>query len=162
MHVILFGVKRAFHAPLKVFNRALEPYGLTCARFDALYGIARAGYRRWQSDLWKRLGVSRATVSRMLRALEELGLVARRWDPNNRRQKIVQLTDAGAKALRRARGYSLSRCVDLAFDSVLAPHEWMDEGAVLRALDVCNSQLDRLRRGFADRATLQYPGLPDD
>ena len=47
------------------------------------------------TDLARQIGVSRPTVSRMLRSLEELGLVERRRSDVDRRQLEVSLTYLG-------------------------------------------------------------------
>ncbi|MFG2192873.1 MarR family winged helix-turn-helix transcriptional regulator [Streptomyces sp. NPDC048639] len=51
-------------------------------------------------------GVGKATMSRQLRALETLGLIARRPDPDDGRASLVALTDEGRtrfSAVRNAR-----------------------------------------------------------
>ena len=39
MHVLHFGIKRAFHATLRVNRPLLARHGVTPARFDLLYAI---------------------------------------------------------------------------------------------------------------------------
>lgn len=74
MHAIFFGLKRAHHGTLRITRRILAALGLTAARFDLLYAVKKATrYGVNQSALRKVLGVSRATVSRMLASLEERG-----------------------------------------------------------------------------------------
>jgi DNA-binding MarR family transcriptional regulator len=51
-----------------------------------------------QRDLRRVLGVAGATVSRMLKSLEELGLVERK-PASDRRCRVVTLTSAGTDAL---------------------------------------------------------------
>jgi DNA-binding Lrp family transcriptional regulator len=62
-----------------------------------------------QSDIWRQLGVSPVTVSKMLRALEKLGLVRReRSIAADRRQVYVELTRK-ARGLRKVnRGHTAS------------------------------------------------------
>ncbi|MEU9010399.1 MarR family transcriptional regulator [Streptomyces sp. NPDC048479] len=48
-------------------------------------------------------GVGKATMSRQLRALEELGLVTREPDPADGRASLVRLTDEGLARFRRVR-----------------------------------------------------------
>jgi DNA-binding MarR family transcriptional regulator len=47
-------------------------------------------------------GVDANNMVLLLNSLEELGYVARRRDPNDRRRHLVELTDAGREALERA------------------------------------------------------------
>ncbi len=77
MHTVFFGLKRAFHGTLRVTRGALATFGLTAARFDMLYIVAKEGSSLTQRRLQRALGVAAATVSRMLRSLEKLGLVER-------------------------------------------------------------------------------------
>ena len=77
MNVIFFGLKRAYHGTLRVTREALAKLGLTPARFDLLYIVAKEGGTLLQRELQRALGVVAATVSRMLTSLEELGLVER-------------------------------------------------------------------------------------
>ncbi|HTQ45353.1 MAG TPA: MarR family transcriptional regulator, partial [Polyangiaceae bacterium] len=63
-------------------RKPLASMGLTAARFDLLSALltARGDRRSWrvqQSDLRKTLGVTAPVVTRMLKALEAIGLVER-------------------------------------------------------------------------------------
>ncbi|MGA5165775.1 MarR family winged helix-turn-helix transcriptional regulator [Streptomyces lavendulocolor] len=75
----------------------LEPaaYGLLVRLEDA--GTQRA------TELAAYFGVGKATMSRQLRALEDLGLVARAPDPADGRASLVRLTDEGRSRFRRVR-----------------------------------------------------------
>ncbi|MFF9865964.1 MULTISPECIES: MarR family winged helix-turn-helix transcriptional regulator [unclassified Streptomyces] len=75
----------------------LEPaaYGLL-VRLDAT-GSQRA------TDLAGYFGVGKATMSRQLRALEDLGLVTRDPDPADGRASLVRLTEEGRARFRRVR-----------------------------------------------------------
>lgn len=53
---------------------------------------ARAG------TLAKHLGIGKAAMSQHVKALSERGLVTTRVDPNDRRHKVVELTEAGRRA----------------------------------------------------------------
>ncbi|ANC31538.1 MarR family winged helix-turn-helix transcriptional regulator [Isoptericola dokdonensis] len=55
------------------------------------------------SDLAAHFGVGRATVSRQLSRLEDLGLVRRRVDPADTRGQLITLTEDGAARFVRAR-----------------------------------------------------------
>ncbi|MFE0171664.1 MarR family winged helix-turn-helix transcriptional regulator [Streptomyces sp. NPDC059002] len=98
----------------------LEPaaYGLLVCLDDA--GPQRA------TDLAAYIGVGKATMSRQLRALEELGLVAREPDPADGRAWLIQLTPDGrtrfrtvragrrAQYVRRLAGWDRSEVAELA------------------------------------------------
>jgi len=108
MNGALFGMKRAHQDAQRVCRRILVGTGMTPARFDLVQVLVRdAAYNgkvgQFQSALWKTLGVSRATVSRMLGALEKMGLVRRLIMRKDRRLRWVELTRRGAEWFRRAR-----------------------------------------------------------
>ena len=67
------------------------------------------------NDLAEKLGVTKSAVSKMLRHLEERGLIERRVDPDNRRNTFVCLTEEGfAMGERQRENYDafLMRVVD--------------------------------------------------
>lgn len=163
MHPIAFGLKRAFHATLALTRRPLRALGITAARLDMLHAIKTAGlYGVHQSALRDALGVTAATISRMLRSLEELQYVTRERSKTDARQLIVQITALGRFILRRAFA-RLSRNVDLAFDCALAGDRWWDfDGAVFQQTDCAEQHLFDVRRTFGDLATMHYAWHPDD
>ncbi|MEW9530405.1 MarR family winged helix-turn-helix transcriptional regulator [Microbispora sp. NPDC049125] len=55
------------------------------------------------SDLAAYLGVGKATVSRQLKGLEDLGLIGREPDPLDRRAHLLGLTEEGRRRLESAR-----------------------------------------------------------
>jgi DNA-binding MarR family transcriptional regulator len=171
MNQQFFGLKRAFHATLRLTRASLAKLGLTAARFDLLYALPHSRHRSSltmrQSNLRGMLGVSRPTVSRMLASLEELGLVRRTRDPYDGRQRVVALTQQGCTLVRRAvRHFIDSGWTELALDSALAsdrPGErWCDDGHCLFETDRLERFLGSIRRAFGDVATLYYPWHPDD
>src|SRR5271155_3161454 len=111
MNEIALSVKRCHHGFLRITRRRLASVDLTAARFDMLYTVRRHGWalRREdpvkisQSDLRRALGVTATVVSRMVRALETLGLVTRHRNAyGDRRQIQVTLTKTGLQTLNRA------------------------------------------------------------
>src|SRR5580698_6012596 len=168
MHAIFFGLKRAHQGTLRITRKALTALGLTAARFDLLFAVKKSSrYGMNQSALRKVLGVSRATVSRMLASLEELGLVRREVSTADRRQKFVQLTTKGRWRIAFAhRQLTRSGWAQLAIDSALADehsdHRWCDEAACVEANASLHMTLGRIRKGFYDFATLDYPLGPPE
>jgi DNA-binding MarR family transcriptional regulator len=75
---------------------------LESAAYGLLLRLEDAGRQR-ATDLAAYFGVGKATMSRQLRALEELGLVARTPDPADGRAILVQLTDEGRARFQRVR-----------------------------------------------------------
>jgi DNA-binding MarR family transcriptional regulator len=167
MHRIFFGLKRAHHGTLRITRKALTALGLTAARFDLLFALKKEHYGLIQSTLRKVLGVSRATVSRMLASLEELGLVRRTVSTADRRQRFVELTTKGRWRIAFAhRQLTRSGWTQLAIDSALAgghvAFHWCDENACLEASAKLHVMLGSIRQGFYDFATLDYPSGPQE
>jgi DNA-binding MarR family transcriptional regulator len=75
----------------------LEP-----AAYGLLVRLDEAGAQR-ATELAGYFGVGKATMSRQLRALEELGLVTREPDPADGRASLVRLTEGGTARFRRVR-----------------------------------------------------------
>ena len=166
MHVLYFDLKRAFQATLKVNRPLLDRHGITPARFDLLYCIHKEQYGTLrQSAVRKTLGVARPTVSRMVRSLAELGLLERKVDYADARQKRLGLSVAGKKIVRRVlrklvRSDVVGRWVRraLSFPDPPPSKRWTNISLIAEL----NSALGRFRRCFGDFATLEYPWHPDD
>ena len=108
MHHTLFLLKRARLLSIALQKKWLAPYGITPARYEMLFVIANIN--KWlkkvhfvhQSEIRRQLGVSAATVCKMLRALEELGFVRRERSMGvDRRQVNVELTRKARGLLRK-------------------------------------------------------------
>ncbi|MEE1757237.1 MarR family winged helix-turn-helix transcriptional regulator [Streptomyces sp. SP18CS02] len=83
----------------------LEP-----AAYGLLVRLEETGHQR-ATELAGYFGVGKATMSRQLRALEDLGLVAREPDPADGRASLVRLTDEGRTRFRRVRDARRERYV---------------------------------------------------
>jgi DNA-binding MarR family transcriptional regulator len=165
MNAIFFGCKRAFHSCMRIGRQALRGFGLTPARFDMLTAIGvDRWYSRTQSALRVDLGVSAPTVSRMVRSLEELGLVERRKEQyGDRRQLRVRLTELGLRCLRKATRLLIGTgAIQLAVDCALTEDRPYDDALCLAEMDLTEAIFFRIRRAFGDVATLHYPWHPDD
>jgi len=162
MHVLHFGIKRAFHAILKVNRPLLARSGVTPARFDLLFAIHSGDARTEmeQSSIRRTLGVTRPTVSRMVRSLEELGLVTRSVSYSDLRTRLVRLTKAGKKVLARVlrkliRAGVVDRGVRRALYFPNAPPSARNMD--LSLIGDLDATLMRIRRCFGDFASLDYP-----
>ncbi|MFB7497183.1 MarR family winged helix-turn-helix transcriptional regulator [Streptomyces sp. NPDC056161] len=83
---------------------------LESAAYGLLIRLDEQGRQR-ATDLAAYIGVGKATMSRQLRALEELGLVAREPDPGDGRAWLVNLTDEGRRRVGRVREARRARYV---------------------------------------------------
>lgn len=84
----------------------LAPLGLTPAQERALRLITRGDEPPRMTELADRLGIVPRSLTTVIDALEEAGLVRRQVDPRNRRAILLHLTDRGAAVrddLREAR-----------------------------------------------------------
>ncbi len=70
-------------------------FDLTEAQFNVLFSLKYNPHNVTQSDLGKRLVVTRASITSVLDRLEAKGLVAREDVPDNRRIYHVALTEKG-------------------------------------------------------------------
>ncbi|MFE9770939.1 MarR family winged helix-turn-helix transcriptional regulator [Streptomyces sp. NPDC005931] len=75
---------------------------LESSAYGLLVRLDECGRQR-ATELAGYIGVGKATMSRQLRALEELGLVAREPDPADGRAWLVALTEEGRDRVRRVR-----------------------------------------------------------
>jgi DNA-binding MarR family transcriptional regulator len=170
MHVVFFGLKRAYHGTLRVTREPLRDVGLTPARFDLLYAVKECPGGVLQSALRKILGVCRATVSKMLISLEQIGLVKRTVYKYDRRQRLVRLTGHGRHSIRDAkRDFMRSGAAEHAFAAAIGSTglcPWFDEDKCFEQKSWLLERLDALRNGFFDFASLEYPRthpqMPDD
>ncbi|TXS26106.1 MarR family transcriptional regulator [Streptomyces sp. ms191] len=86
-------------------DRAVGPLGLTHAQYvvmASLYGMARSGLRPSQRRLADHTGLEALYVSKLVRALETAGLVARTRDPDDPRAMQLSLTEPGREVTARA------------------------------------------------------------
>ncbi|MFJ2779901.1 MULTISPECIES: MarR family winged helix-turn-helix transcriptional regulator [unclassified Kitasatospora] len=80
--------------------------------YSMLGYIEQAGRVR-VTDVGVHFAVGKATVSRQIRALEELGLVSREADPQDRRAALVSLTEDGRRRYLGARDVRVKRVREL-------------------------------------------------
>jgi DNA-binding MarR family transcriptional regulator len=76
--------------------------GLDKAGYITLVVLDRCGTVR-QTDLACKLALDLSTVSRQIKHLEELGLVTRSEDPDDRRASVVRVNAAGRREITRQR-----------------------------------------------------------
>ena len=154
-----FALKRAWQSTLRLCRFILKDMGMTAARYDMLCAIKGERGRTSQKRLREILGVTRPTVSKMLRSLEALGFVRRSVNPVDERCKDVWLTEAGAAALAFVyKKVVRPGWVHFALAWTMAPRTRKLLPA--RFCDDEMMQLDRhlwrIRRGYCDTGSLSY------
>ena len=162
MHFIAFRLKRAHYASLRIAREIAGRCGLTPARFDLLYAVWEGcGHSLSQMKLRRTLGVARSTVSRMLKSLEQLGIVRRRNNYEDRRSRNVEMTPAGRKQflelLYMVQGWEeMHLAYEVAFGLPRGENTF-------GPIEDLFSSLMRVAREFRDTGDIWYPsGHPDD
>jgi DNA-binding MarR family transcriptional regulator len=94
-------VRRLARRITQIYDEALTPYGLTGGQMSLLAALRRSrgiGI----GALAGHLSADASTVSRLLRPLENAGLLRLAADPEDKRGKQIWLTDAGFETRGRA------------------------------------------------------------
>jgi DNA-binding MarR family transcriptional regulator len=160
--VVMFSLKRAHHAAVRAMRWPAKCWGLTPARLDMMYALSTQPHGTPQSWLRQALGVSRTTVSRMLQALEELGLVRRRASDWDRRTRWVELTDEGRARIQGAiRDLVRSGAIELVVRTGVALDRFHDDVVCARQREALLSLLHRWRVALADFGFLYMGASPE-
>ena len=110
-----FLLRRAHQISAAVFESACIEVGLTQAQYGVLT-VLHSAPDIDQSRLARALAFDKVTVLRVLRGLEERGLVTRMVAAENRRQMSVRLTAQGKRLLKKT-----EQPVRLAYQQLMAP-----------------------------------------
>lgn len=93
-------VKRAQNELRTVMERGMADRGLTMSRYAALVALDEHGALS-NAALARRCFVTPQTMTRLIRDLEDAGLVVRRENPASAREVLAELTPDGRAALVR-------------------------------------------------------------
>lgn len=90
----LYELQSTWDAIEDVFSMHFARYGLSSAKFNALIHLYMAGDRGLtQSELGKKISVSRPTITGLIERLEKEDLVVRNTDPTDKRVFRVSLSN---------------------------------------------------------------------
>ena len=172
MNLVQFQLKRAHWRLWDFEAKLLAPFGTTPARLDMLQCIALHGAPTQSLLMWQ-LGLSAATVSKMLKLLDTHGLVRRDVDPVDLRRRIARLTESARELLAKVRRVLLqsgvaakaqARClVDIPLDPQLVDRlvegtrrvQWaLSDRAVFRPEAALPSNVDLVRSLEGEEASL--------
>jgi MarR family transcriptional regulator for hemolysin len=117
-------LERAARVVSRAFDEALGEAGGSLPIWLVLLNL-KIGRAANQRMLAEAVGVTEATLTHHLNAMEKAGLVTRRRDPDNRRVHLVELTEAGEAAFLRLREAAM------AFDRRLRRGVSADDAATL-------------------------------
>ena len=98
-------LRRITRRVTQVYDRAMEPAGLTVGQFGLLSRRYGAKARREVVPigiLAERMGMDPTTLSRSLKPLESLGFIDSAVNARDRRRRVVRITEAGITKLRQA------------------------------------------------------------
>jgi DNA-binding MarR family transcriptional regulator len=98
-------LRRITRRVTQLYDRYLEPAGLTVNRFGLLahlYGASLRGERLAISTLAERVGMDPTTLNRSLKPLESAGFVTNGSDPADQRVRAVLITAQGIAKLSEA------------------------------------------------------------
>jgi DNA-binding MarR family transcriptional regulator len=98
MRATIFALKRADQATRNAMDEALSSYGLTSAQLDILLYLDLQGTVA-QRDLQAALGITSATLTRILDGMEGRGFVERSPSTTDARVKCVSATPKGCAVL---------------------------------------------------------------
>jgi DNA-binding MarR family transcriptional regulator len=94
-------INRASRTLRKFFNQELikRGYNITVEQFDVLIHLWNRDGQH-QQQLAQTLCKDKTTMTRLIKSIEELNLVMRRENKNDKRQKLVCMTSSGKKMMR--------------------------------------------------------------
>ena len=115
-------------------NPLFAEAGLQPGEFDVLATLRRSGapYRLSPTQLYEALMISSGGMTNRLDRLERAGFVARHPDPNDRRGKLIALTETGLRVIDETIGRHVANEQRLL--AVLTPAEQDKLNALLKKL----------------------------
>ena len=96
-----FNIKAAWHAIARMYNQQAMKYGGTMSVGFALLNIHAEGTPA--TKIGPLMGLETRSLTRLLKSMEEKGLIYRETDKHDRRSVRVFLTKAGMKNKEKAR-----------------------------------------------------------
>ena len=97
---LLYAVKRVELVVRSHLDELLKPSGVTAAQYTALTVLEQHDGLP-AAQLARRSFVKAQSTADLVRSLEKRGLVTRTRNPDNRRELLIRLTDAGRSLLAR-------------------------------------------------------------
>ncbi|WP_306141739.1 MarR family winged helix-turn-helix transcriptional regulator [Roseibium sp. MMSF_3412] len=98
---LCFAVHAASNRISDLYRPLLAEHGLTYAQYTTLMALAEEDGVSI-THLATRLGVAKATMTPLLRKLEEKALITRKMDDESERQKSIRITEAGRELLSQS------------------------------------------------------------
>ncbi len=127
------------HSMRNIMLQAKE-HNYSMAQLNALFRIKRKG-TCGVSDLGEEMGVTSAAASQLLERLVQQGLTVRTEDPQDRRNKLVTLTEAGERIIQESAAAHQNWLTQVA--DLLSPDEQKLVNAALQLLIEKTTLLDK-------------------
>lgn len=124
-------VQRAARALARRFDDALRPFELTNGQFSLLMSLNRPEPPS-MGPVASLLAMDRTTLTAALKPLERRGLVEIKQDPNDRRSRILILTEEGRKLLARA--VPVWQCTHKELETLAPEVDWDEFRQSLRSV----------------------------
>jgi MarR family transcriptional regulator, transcriptional regulator for hemolysin len=99
-------LSRTARAATNAFERAMAQAGSSASTWQVLV-LVRSGQWGTQASMAEAMGITGATLTHHLNAMEDQGLVRRWRETSNRRVQRVELTEAGEALFDRLRGVAV-------------------------------------------------------
>ncbi|HAE31445.1 MAG TPA: MarR family transcriptional regulator [Flavobacteriales bacterium] len=96
-----FQVRWAWHKIIKMYNAEASNYGLSMAIGQVLLNIDKEGTP--STKLGPKMGMEPRSLTRMLKSLEDKGLIYKQTDESDKRTVRVYLTEEGKKKRKLTR-----------------------------------------------------------
>lgn len=130
-HCLCLHAQRAARTLGRRFDQALRPFGLTNGQFSMLMALNRPKPAP-MGPVAALLGMDRTTLTAALKPLERRGLVATAPHPEDKRSRLLTLTEDGHVLLVEA--LPIWKAEHAAVDRLLAEHDPEKLRPALRAL----------------------------
>jgi len=156
VHEVMFRLKRAHLRAVEFAKPLAGAFGLTPARFDVLYAIRTAGTPYVsQRHIRDALGLSAATISKMLVRMEKRGLVTRGRSFTDRRRSEVHITSRGLGAFGAAvHAFLRLGIMRGVYETIYGGGDAAQSKGFLTRM---RHGLRKIARRFHDRSSLTYP-----
>ena len=98
-----YNIKAAWHAIARMYNQQAMKYGGTMSIGFALLNI-HTDEGTPATKIAPMMGLEARSLTRLLKSMEEKGLIYRETDKNDKRSVIIRLTKEGRKNKEKAKG----------------------------------------------------------
>ena len=137
-------IRRLQQIAVAIFLQETEPYGITPVQFAALQSVANTPGLD-QRTLARSIGLDTSTIAAVIDRLEARGLMLRSASPDDRRVRLLSLTNDGVAALA-----AVVPAMQRAQERILAPLPQADRQEFMRMLRILVDTNNALSRAPSD------------